>query len=152
MLTDPVAKVRLTVAKTDTILAHCIGRAVIADAGGEDAARVAYGDRAEVLKSSKWQAFKVAAKATPKASRVASFVALWGLALYDLGRDELTVDEYAEWASESRATAFRRAAEYRELWPERDVNELARHVRDHIREHQSARRNPTALTSIAVAL
>jgi hypothetical protein len=29
---------------------------------------------------------------------------------------------------------------------------LARHVRDHIREHQSARRNPTALTSIAVAL
>ncbi len=143
---------RLAVAKTDTILAHCIGRAVIADAGGEEAARAVYGDQAEVLRSSKWQAFKVAAKATPKASRVASFVALWGLALYDLGRDELTVDEYAEWANESRATAFRRAAEYRELWPDLDVNELAQHVRDHIREHRSARRSPTALTSIAVAV
>lgn len=56
---------RLAVAKTDTILAHCIGRAVIADAGGLEAARATYGDQAEGLKSSKWQAFKAAAKATP---------------------------------------------------------------------------------------
>jgi hypothetical protein len=145
--------VRLAVAKTDTILAHCIARAIIVDAGGEEAAREKYGQGAEALRGSKWRAFRTAAKVTPRASRVAAFIALWGLALYDLDRDELTVDEYAEWASESRATAFRRAAEYRELWgDERDVNELARLVRDHVRRHREARRNPNALTSIAIAI
>jgi hypothetical protein len=107
--------VRLTVAKTDTILAHCIARAVVVEAGGEKAAEARYGANAEALKASKWQSFKVAAKVTPRASRVAAFIALWGLALDELDRDELTVDEYAEWASEARATAFRRAADYREL-------------------------------------
>lgn len=139
-------------AKTDTILAHCIARAVVADAGGDEAARTRFGNEAEALRASKWQAFKVAAKATPRASRVASFVALWGLALYDLGRNEISVDEYADWANESRATAFRRAGEYRELWGEVDVNELARHVRDYIQEHREVRRSPNALTSIAVAI
>jgi hypothetical protein len=140
------------VAKTDTILAHCIARAVIADAGGEAAARAKYGDQAAGLRATKWQAFKVAAKATPRASRVAAFISLWGLALDDLDRDELTVDEYAEWASESRATAFRRAAEYRELWPEFDVNELGRRVRDHVRAHRELRRKPNDLTSIPIAI
>lgn len=140
-------------AKTQTILAHCIGRAIIAEAGGLEAAQAKYGEKAEALRGSKWQSFKAAAKATPRASRVASFIALWGLALYDLDRDELTVEEYAEWANESRATAFRRAAEYRELWGEEfEVNELARLVRDHVRRHREARRNPNALTSIAVAI
>jgi hypothetical protein len=50
------------VAKTDTILAHCIARAVIADAGGEEAARGKYGEQAEALQASKWQSFKVAAR------------------------------------------------------------------------------------------
>ena len=86
----------------------------MADAGGEEAARAKYGDNAEALKASKWQSFKVAARVTPRASRVAAFIALWGLALDELDRDELTVDEYAEWANEVRATAFRRAAGYRE--------------------------------------
>jgi hypothetical protein len=140
------------VAKTDTILAHCIARAVIAEAGGEDAARSRYGEQAEVLRASKWQSFKVAAKVTPRASRVAAFVSLWGLALDDLGRDELTVDEYAEWANESRATAFRRAAEYRELWGDVDLNELGRRVRDYIRSHREVRRRPNALTSIPVMI
>jgi hypothetical protein len=103
-------------AKTDTILAHCIARAVVAEAGGEEAAKAKYGEDAEGLKASRWQAFRVAAKVTPRASRVAAFISLWGLALDDLDRDELTVDEYAEWANEARATAFRRAADYRELW------------------------------------
>src|SRR6266508_873836 len=102
-------------AKTDTILAHCIARAVIADAGGEEAAQEKYGEEAEALKGSKWKAFRVAAKVTPRASRVAAFISLWGLALDDLDREELTVEEYAEWASEARATAFRRAGDYREL-------------------------------------
>jgi hypothetical protein len=140
------------VAKTDTILAHCIARAVIADAGGEETAKAKYGDEAEGLKQSKWQAFRVAAKLTPRASRVAAFISLWGLALDDLDRDELTVDEYADWANEARATAFRRAADYRELWPEVDINELARRVRDHIRSHKQLRRTPNALVSIPIAI
>jgi hypothetical protein len=144
--------VRLTVAKTDTILAHCIARAVVVEAGGEKAAEARYGANAEALKASKWQSFKVAAKVTPRASRVAAFIALWGLALDELDRDELTVDEYAEWASEARATAFRRAADYRELWGEVDLNELGRRVRDHVRSHRQVRRTPNALVSIPVAI
>jgi hypothetical protein len=139
------------VARTDTILAHCIARAVEADAGGEEAAKAKYGENAEVLKASKWQAFKVAAKVTPVAARVAGFITLWGVALDDLDRDELSGDEYAEWANESRATAFRRAAEYRELWGDVDVNELGRLVRDYVRSHRELRRKPNALMSIPVA-
>src|SRR5215213_8191744 len=138
-------------AKTDTILAHCIARAVIADAGGEEAAQAKYGEEAEALKGSKWKAFRVAAKVTPRASRVAAFISLWGLALEDLDRDELTVEEYAEWASEARATAFRRAADYRELWGDVDLNELGRRVRDHVRSHRQLRRTPNALVSIPIA-
>jgi hypothetical protein len=141
-------------AKTDTLLAHCIARAIVVEAGGADAAREKYGEKGEAFRESKWRAFKVAARVTPRASRVAAFIALWGLALYDLDRDELTVNEYAEWASESRATAFRRAADYRELWGDdhEDVNELARLVRDYVRQKPGARRNPNALTSVAVAI
>ena len=131
-------------AKTDTILAHCIARAVVADAGGEEAARARCGDSAEGLQGSKWKAFRVAAKVTPRTP-------LWGLALDDLDRDELTVDEYAEWANEARATAFRRAADYRELWGDVDLNELGRRVRDHVRSHRQLRRTPTALVSIPIA-
>ena|SRR6266550_3661004 len=133
-------------------MAHCIAKAVIADAGGEEAAKAKFGERAERLQGSKWQAFKVAAKVTPRASRVASFIALWGLALDDLDRDDLSVDEYAQWANESRATAFRRAAEYRDLWGDVDVNELGRRVRDYVRSHRDVRRKPNALTSIPVAI
>ena len=149
-MSGSVAKVRLAVAKTDTIVAHCIARAVIAEAGGEEAAKAKYGERAEALRASKWQSFKAAARVTPKAMRVATFTSLWGLALDDLDRDELSVEEYAEWASEPRATAFRRAAEYRELWGDVDVNELARRVRDHVRSHRELRRRPNALVSIPI--
>lgn len=65
-------------------------------------------------------------KATPRASRVAAFVAMWAIALDDLEREELGVEEYAAWASESRATVYRRLSDFRELWPEYDTpNELA---------------------------
>ena len=149
-MSTPVSKV-IPMAKRDTILAHCIARAVVADAGGEEAAKAKYGEDAERLKASKWQSFKVAAKVTPRASRVAAFISLWGLALDDLDRDELTVDEYAEWANEARATAFRRAADYRELWGDVDLNELGRRVRDHVRSHRQLRRTPNALVSIPIS-
>jgi hypothetical protein len=125
---------------------------MIAEAGGEDAAKAKYGEHAEAVRESKWQAFKGAARVMPKATRVATFISLWGLALDDVGRDELSVDEFAEWASESRATAFRRFAEYRELWPEVDVNEFGRRVRDHVRSHRELRRKPSELVSIPIAI
>lgn len=132
-------------------MAHCIARAVIAEAGGEEAAQAQYGAKAERLHGSKWTAFRAVAKVTPRAARVAAFVSLWGIALDDLDRDELTVEEYADWANEARATAFRRAADYRELWPDVDVNELGRRVRDHVRAHRELRRTPNALVSIPIS-
>jgi hypothetical protein len=143
--------VRLAVAKTDTILAHCIARAIMADAGGLEAAKARYGEKAEAFRESKWLQMKAAAKATPRASRTAAFICLWGLALDDLGRDEITVDEYAEWANESRATAFRKQAEYREMWADVEINDLARRVRDHVRSHRELRRKPNSLMSIPIA-
>jgi hypothetical protein len=140
------------VAKTDTILAHCIARALIADAGGEEAAKARYGEQAEALKGKKWQSLLLAAKVTPRASRVAAFICMWGLAQDGLDRDEISVDEFVEWANESRATAFRRAAEYRELWGDVEINELGRRVRDHVRSHRELRRHPNELMSIAVAV
>jgi len=136
--------VRLALAKTDTILAHCIARAIIAEAGGEAAAKARYGEQAEAFRDSKWLQVKVAAKATPRASRTAAFICMWGLALDDLGRDEITVDEYAEWANEARATAFRKQAEYREMWADVEINELGRRVRDHVRSHRGLRRKPNS--------
>jgi hypothetical protein len=139
------------VAKLDTILGHCLMRAAIADAGGPEAAKEKYPAGA-VGGRHRWQALKVMAKVTPRASRVAAFVSLWGVALYDLERDEISVDEYAEWANEARATAFRRASEYRELWPDVEINELARQVRDYVRKHRSVQRSPNRLMSVAVTI
>ncbi len=139
-------------AKTDTIVAHCIAAALISEAGGEEAAKAKWGEQGERLGESKWEAFKAAARVMPKATRVATFISLWGLALDDLDRDDLSVDEFAEWANESRATAFRRFAEYRELWPGLDVNEFGRRVRDHVRSHRQLRRRPSELVSIPIAI
>jgi hypothetical protein len=138
-------------AKQDTILGHCLIRAAIADAGGPEAAEEKFPEGA-VGGRHRWQALRVMAKVTPKASRVAAFVSMWGVALYDLERDEISVDEFAEWAGESRATAFRRAGEYRELWPDVEINDLAGRVRDYVRGHRSVQRNPNALMSISLAV
>jgi hypothetical protein len=135
----------------DTLLGHCLIRAAIADAGGAEAAEKKYPEGA-VGGRHRWQALRVMAKVTPRASRVAAFVSLWGVALYDLGRDEISVDEFAEWANESRATAFRRASEYRELWPDVEINELAGQVRDYVREHRAVQRNPNKLMSVAISI
>ena len=138
-------------AKKDTILAHCIARAVIVDGGGEDLSPAVHGDQTQVAAVSRSSGHRTAARVTPKAARVASFVAMWGLALYELERPEISVDEFAEWAQESRATAFRRASEYRELWPDVDLNALARLVRDQISANGSLRKNPARLTSVQLA-
>ena len=57
-------------AQKDSLLAHCLARAIIAEQGGLEAAAEKYGPNAERL--SKWRATALAVKVTPKASRVAS--------------------------------------------------------------------------------
>jgi hypothetical protein len=52
-----------------------------------------------------------------KAARVAAFVTGWGVVRRELGH-EPSVDEYAEWWKEHRATAYRHLAEFRVVFPQ----------------------------------
>lgn len=51
-----------------------------------------------------------------KAARVVAFVTAWGAVRDDLGRSP-SVDEYADWWREPRATAFRHRQLFREVFP-----------------------------------
>jgi ferric-dicitrate binding protein FerR (iron transport regulator) len=66
----------------------------------------------------KREAYRLIGLSSLKASRVASFVVLWALALEDLDADELTLTEWKRWAKESERSAWRHLAEFRELFPE----------------------------------
>jgi hypothetical protein len=115
------------VKKKDSILAHCIGRAVIAEFGGYDLAVETLGEKAERL--TKWGALKAVAKVTPKASRVGGFIVMWAVAMRDEGRDEYTITEYQRYWDESERQTYRLQKEFRELWPEYETpNELARQI------------------------
>ena len=71
--------------RRDSLLAHCIVRAVIAAEGREKLeAQLAAGD----LKVTAW----TGAKATPKASRVATFIVLWAKAMHDHGLDAFSIN------------------------------------------------------------
>lgn len=50
-----------------------------------------------------------------KAARVVAFIQAWGIVRLDLGR-EPTVEEYAEWWRESRATVYRHQALFRQCF------------------------------------
>ncbi|HVU78745.1 MAG TPA: hypothetical protein VHC67_14290 [Gaiellaceae bacterium] len=116
--------------RLDSLLGHCMMRAVIAAEGGLDGAREKYGPDASV---SKWTGLKVVAKVTPKASRVAGFVALWAVAMKMENRDEFTITEYERYWNEGERQTFRLQKEFRELWPEFETpNELARHIVEQI--------------------
>jgi hypothetical protein len=129
--TDTICQVTESVRKPDrrkdSLLAHCIGRAVIHEQGGIDAAVDAYGPQAERL--SKWAAVKAAARVTPKASRVAAFIVMWAAAMMDEGADEFSITEYERYWHEGERQTYRLQNEFRELWPEYETpNELARLV------------------------
>ena len=64
-------------AKRDSLLAHCLARAVIDEKGGLEAGVAKYGPKAERM--SKWRATATAVKVTPKASRTAGFIILWAI-------------------------------------------------------------------------
>ena len=119
-------------ARKDSLLAHCLARAMIDEQGGMEAAAAKYGERAERL--SKWRATATAVKVTPKASRVAGFVVLWAAAMRDEGLDEFSITEYQRYWNESERQAYRRQVEFRELWPEYETpNELASQIVAYLR-------------------
>lgn len=55
-----------------------------------------------------------------KGMRTAAAVVQWTIAQQDLGH-EPTVEEVAAWWKESRATWFRRQADFRELFPDQET-------------------------------
>jgi hypothetical protein len=111
----------------DSLLAHCIARAVIHEQGGIDAAVAKYGPKAERL--SKWEALRTAAKVTPKASRVASFIVQWAVAMRDEDVDEYSITQYQRYWNEGERQTYRLQKEFRELWFEFETpNELARQI------------------------
>ncbi len=119
--------VRKTDPRRDSLLAHCIARALIHEQGGLDEAKAKYGPRAERL--SKWAALKAVAKVTPKASRVAAFVVMWTVAMRDEGVDEYSITQYQRYWVEGERQTYRVQSEFRDLWPEFETpNELARQI------------------------
>lgn len=124
---------RIAGTQLDTLLGHCLLRASLANVKGDGRIAASF----------------AAVRAIPMASRVAAFVALWATALVDLDVDELGMEQYAAWASESRRTVYRRNADFRELWSEYDTpNALALLVADEMRR----RGEKVATPSIAIAV
>lgn len=117
--------------RRDSLLAHCIARAVIHEQGGIDAAVEKYGPKAERL--SKWQAMKTVAKVTNKASRVASFMVMWTVAMLEEGVDEYSITQYQRYWNEGERQTYRLQGEFRELWPEYETpNEFAQKMKGQI--------------------
>jgi hypothetical protein len=126
--------------RQDSLLAHCIARAVIADAGGLDGAKEKWGEDAAGLKQAgKWQQMKVAVRATPRASRVAGFIVMWAWAMKDEKRDGYSITEYQRYWNENERKAYRLQADFRDLWPEFETpDDLARQVVPHLRSKKDA--------------
>jgi hypothetical protein len=108
----------------NTILGHCILRAMAYEEGGLDVVRekAARGERKPA-----WGALRLTVKVTPKAMRVATFIVLWAAGMRERGGQEFSITEYQRRWGEPERQAYRVQAEFRELWPEfDDPNELAR--------------------------
>jgi hypothetical protein len=110
--------------KLESVLGHCIVRALIDEYGpAEQQFRKADG------RLSQWKALKATTKVTPKASRVAAFIVCWAMAMWDEGVDEFSITEYQRYWKESERQAYRIQNEFRDLWPEFDTpNELGRQL------------------------
>ena len=129
-------------AKKDSLLAHCLARAILAEEGGAEAAAAKYGPNAERM--SKWRATALAVKATPKASRVAGFIILWATAMAIEDADSFSITEYQRYWHESERQAYRRQVEFRELWQEHDTpNELAKQIVAYVRKRGDAKEQST---------
>ena len=135
---------------TDTLLGHCIARAVIHDAGGLGAAKAKYGENAE--RWSTWSKLRAVTKATPKASRVASFIVLWAMAMQDEKRDSYSITEYMRYWNEGERQAYRVQNEFRELWgPEFETpNELAQQILRNVRARLAKKDVQKLVTTVQV--
>ena len=109
-------EVRKRAKRRDTLLAHCVARAMIAEQGGVEAATEKYGEQAERL--SKWAALRAGLRVTPKASRVAGFIITWAVAMREERREAYSITEYQRFWNENERQAYRLQADFRELWPE----------------------------------
>lgn len=136
-------------AKKDSLLAHCLARAVIHEQGGLEAAVAKYGPNAERM--SKWRATAMAVKVTPKASRVAGFIVLWATAMRVEELDSLSITEYQRYWHESERQAYRRQVEFRDLWPEYETpNELAGQIVAYLRKRGEAKRDQSTTELMTV--
>jgi hypothetical protein len=108
---------------TDTVLGHCLLRAMAAAEGGiaEINARVAAGER-----YSKFGALRLSVRVSPKAMRVATFIVCWAIGMKADGVEEYSITEYQRFWKENERQTYRVQNEFRDLWPEfKTPNELA---------------------------
>ena len=126
--------------RENSLLAHCVARALVADVGGEEAAPELWGaDGSGLARQSRWKRMRLASKVTPKASRVAAFIVLWAWAMKDEKRDSFTITEFQRYYAVDERQAYRDQAEFRELWPQFETpDELARQVIPHLKSRKDA--------------
>jgi len=96
-------------------------------AGGLNAVKAKYGENAE--RWSTWSKLRAVTKATPKASRVATFIVCWAIAMQEEGIASYSITEYMRYWNENERKAYRVQSEFRELWEEYETpNELAHQI------------------------
>src|SRR5438477_612777 len=97
---------------TDTVLGHCILRAMAHAEGGIAAinAREAAGER-----YSKFGALRLSVRVSPKAMRVASFIVCWAIGMKMEGEDDYSITKYQRYWNENERQAYRVQEEFREL-------------------------------------
>ena len=135
--------------RKDTLLAHCLARAVVEEQGGLEKAVETYGPHAERL--GRWAAIKVAVKVTPKASRVAGFVISWAIAMREEGRTEYSITEYQRFWNESERQAYRLQSDFRDLWQEFETpNELASQIVKYLDARTAAKHAGSLATHLQV--
>ncbi len=114
---------------------------MVADAGGWEAANERF--EAGELKVNAWMGVKV----TPKASRVATFIVLWAVAMRAENLADFSITEYQRYWNEGERQAYRLQREFRELWPEFETpNELARQIVKYL-EGKTSKREVASLPS-----
>ena len=124
-------------ARKDSILSHCLLRALAHNEGGAESLLQKFG---KDVKVSKWAAVKAAGKAAPLAARVSGFIVAWAIAMQLEEKDEYSITEYQRFWKENERTTYRLQSEFRLLWPEFETpNELAQQIVKHVNKKMSAR-------------
>jgi len=130
--------------RRDSLIVHCIGRAVAAAQGWDET-------QAQLDAGTLRVSNLAAAKATPKATRVGAFILQWALAMRDEGVDDYTITQYQRYWKEGERQTYRVQREFRELWPEFETpNELARQIIKQVDAQKLAPRQTDLPLSIPV--